>query len=33
MHILCVPSFFGTKIMGAPHGDALGRIYPLSNNS
>ena len=25
-------SFFLTNIMGSPHGDKLGRIYPLSSN-
>jgi len=32
-HILCVPSFFSTKIIGAPHCEELGRINFLSSNS
>ncbi|KAF5769034.1 hypothetical protein HanXRQr2_Chr14g0643501 [Helianthus annuus] len=33
MHIRNVPSFFLTKSTGAPQGDELGRINPLSNSS
>ena len=33
MQILHDPSFFLTKIIGAPHGDTLGCISPKSNNS
>ncbi|MFS8004423.1 hypothetical protein Hanom_Chr13g01225601 [Helianthus anomalus] len=33
MHIRNVSSFFLTKSTGAPQGDELGRINPLSNNS
>jgi hypothetical protein len=32
MHNLWVPSFFGTKIIGAPHRDELGQINPFSSN-
>jgi len=33
MHSLRVPYFFFTKNIGAPQGDTLGLIYPLSNKS
>src|SRR3954468_9663911 len=33
MHILSVPSFFVTNRTGQPHGDELGRMKPLSNNT
>ena len=33
MHNRNVPSFFLTNNTGAPHGDVLGRINPLSNMS
>ena len=32
MHIRMVPSFFFTNSTGAPQGDTLGQMYPLSNN-
>ena len=33
MHILIEPSFFFTNNTGAPYGEMLGLIKPLSNNS
>src|SRR5262249_36796176 len=33
MHIRKDPSFFFTKRTGAPHGETLGRISPLSKRS
>ena len=33
MHNHIVPSFFLTKMTGAPQGDTLGRMYFLSINS
>jgi hypothetical protein len=33
MHILIDPSFFLTNNTGAPYGDELGRIKPLSRSS
>ncbi|KAJ0568588.1 hypothetical protein HanIR_Chr06g0297881 [Helianthus annuus] len=33
MHILKVPSFFFTKGTGAPQGEEIGRINPLSKIS
>ena len=33
MHILMDLSFFFTNKIGDPHGEALGWIYSLSNNS
>ena len=33
MHIFIVPSFFFTNKTGAPHGELLGLIKPLSSNS
>jgi hypothetical protein len=32
MHILQLPSFFDTMMMGEPHGDVLGMMTPYSNN-
>jgi hypothetical protein len=32
MCILQLPSFFGTMMMGEPHGDVLGMMSPCSNN-
>ncbi|KAJ0458099.1 hypothetical protein HanIR_Chr15g0781231 [Helianthus annuus] len=33
MHILKVPSFFFTNSTGAPQGEELGRMKPLSKSS